>query len=139
MYCTQARLSSAVPMACLRKYLPKIATERCLITAMNRDLVSTSLNQRMSNNTFNNMSLIKGCGCGTVGRVVTSNTKDHWFESSHRQILFTLNCITMIKIKEKEAAKVQIFNLKKIKIRKHSWTLLFSSFQWESDCSAEST
>ena len=33
-----------------------------------------------------------GSGCGTVGRVVTSDTRDQWFESSQRQILFAIDC-----------------------------------------------
>ena len=49
-----------------------------------------------------------GSGCGSVGRVVASNTRDPQFESSsHRQILFTINCIKDVlkirKKKEKEA------------------------------------
>ena len=47
-----------------------------------------------------------GSGCGSVGRVVASNTRDPWFKSSHRQKfsyiehLFTL-CIEKTKIKKK--------------------------------------
>ena len=33
---------------------------------------------------------VGGSGCGSVGRVVASNTRDPWFESSHRQ-KFILN------------------------------------------------
>ena len=35
-----------------------------------------------------------GCGCGTVGRAVASDTRDPWFESQHWQlsILNVLNC-----------------------------------------------
>ena len=33
-----------------------------------------------------------GHWCGSVGRAVTSDTGDPWFESSHQQILFTINC-----------------------------------------------
>ena len=32
-----------------------------------------------------------GSGCGTVGRAVASDTRDPRFESSHWQILFTIN------------------------------------------------
>ena len=45
-----------------------------------------------------------GSGCGSVGRVVASNTRDPQFESSsHRQILFTINCIKdVLKIRKKK-------------------------------------
>ena len=33
-----------------------------------------------------------GSGCDTVGKVVASDTRDLRFESSHRQILFAINC-----------------------------------------------
>ena len=33
---------------------------------------------------------IKGSGCGAVGRAVVYDTRDLWFESSHRQIRFTM-------------------------------------------------
>ena len=51
---------------------------------------------------FSNNSL--GSGCGSVGRVVASNTRDPQFESSsHRQILFTINCIKdVLKIRKKK-------------------------------------
>ena len=32
-------------------------------------------------------------GCGSVGRVAASNTRDLQFKSSHRQIIITINCI----------------------------------------------
>ena len=32
-------------------------------------------------------------GCGSDGRAVAWETGDPWIESSHQQILFTLNCI----------------------------------------------
>ena len=40
-----------------------------------------------------------GCGCGSVGRAVASDTRGSWFESSHRQKfiyiehLFNVNCV----------------------------------------------
>ena len=34
--------------------------------------------------------VLLGSGCGTVGRAVASDTRDTWFESSHRQFLFTV-------------------------------------------------
>ena len=34
-------------------------------------------------------------GCGSVGGVVTPDTRDPRFESSHKEILFTLNCNKM--------------------------------------------
>ena len=43
---------------------------------------------------------ILGCGCGSVGRAVISDTRGPRFESSHRQIfinieqlLYTINCV----------------------------------------------
>ena len=36
---------------------------------------------------------IVGSGCSSVGRAVASDNRDPWFESSHRQILCTINCI----------------------------------------------
>ena len=54
--------------------------------------------------------LKRGSGCGSVGRVVTSDSTGPRFESSHRQkIIYTLNicycqlCIEKRKIKKKEA------------------------------------
>ena len=32
--------------------------------------------------------IIIGSGCGSVGRVVTSNTRGPWFKSSYRQNLY---------------------------------------------------
>ena len=42
-------------------------------------------------------------GCGLVDRAVASETRDPRFESNHRQILFTINCIIKDKNKENEA------------------------------------
>ena len=42
-------------------------------------------------------------GCGSVGRAVTSYTRDPQFKSSHRQILFTFMCIKKHTEKIKEA------------------------------------
>ena len=54
-----------------------------------------------------------GKGCGSVGRAVSSDNRDAWFESSHWQCLFTiifiLNCVEKIKIKKKEAGNGPIF------------------------------
>ena len=44
---------------------------------------------------------IKGSRCGSVGRVVASDTRDPWFEFNHWQILCTINCIVKMKIKER--------------------------------------
>ena len=42
-------------------------------------------------------SVIKGSGCGAVGRAVAYDTRGPGFESSHRQLLFehlfTVNCL----------------------------------------------
>ena len=52
-----------------------------------------------------NKLIAQGSGCGAVGRLVASNTKDPQFESGHRQynLLSTviMNCITKTKIKKK--------------------------------------
>ena len=42
-------------------------------------------------------------GCGSVGWVVASDTFVSRFESSHWQMLLTINCIEKTKIKETEA------------------------------------
>ena len=49
-----------------------------------------------------------GCGCGSVGRAVASNTRGPRIETSHRQNLystfihlFTINCIEKTKINKK--------------------------------------
>ena len=34
---------------------------------------------------FEHLSSMLGSGCGTVGRVVASDTRDPWFESQHWQ------------------------------------------------------
>ena len=44
-----------------------------------------------------------GSGCGSVGRVVVSDIRDPWFESSHRQIVITINFIEETEIKKREA------------------------------------
>ena len=49
-----------------------------------------------------------GSDCGSVGRAVSFDTRDPQFESSDRQILFTINCCIKncnetTNIKEKEA------------------------------------
>ena len=36
-------------------------------------------------------------GCGAVGRAVASDNRDPWFESSHQQGYFTINCIQKLK------------------------------------------
>ena len=45
---------------------------------------------------------LKESGYGIVGRPVTSSTRYPRFKSGHGQILFHLNCIEMMKIKEKD-------------------------------------
>ena len=42
-----------------------------------------------------------GSGSDSVGRAVIFNTRRQRFESRHRQILFTINCIENTKIKKK--------------------------------------
>ena len=62
------------------------------------------------------MNTVKGSGCGSVGRVVASDTRGQWFESSHRQkfiyilnILFTVNCVLKkTKIKKKVAGMAHL-------------------------------
>ena len=41
------------------------------------------------------------CCCDSVGRAIASNSRDPWFESSHRKILFSMNCFEKPKIKKK--------------------------------------
>ena len=47
-----------------------------------------------------------GSGCGSVGRAVASDTRDPWFEPSHRQNNFLS---TVLKDKDKEAGNGQFF------------------------------
>ena len=79
-------------------------------------------------------------GCGSVGRVVTPNTRDPWFESSHWQNLsctkFTINCIEKTKIKEKQAPDDPKKNILSVMSRsadfRHSdWLLIFFN---QSEC-----
>ena len=49
--------------------------------------------------------------CGSVGRAVVSNSRDFRFESSHWQILFTINCIEKTKLKKKSPGMAQLKNL----------------------------
>ena len=42
-----------------------------------------------------------GRGCGLVGRVVASNTRDLRFEFSDRQIVSNINCIEKTKMRKK--------------------------------------
>ena len=42
-----------------------------------------------------------GSGCGSVGGAVASKARDPLFESSHRHILFTMNCIKKTKVKKR--------------------------------------
>ena len=47
-----------------------------------------------------------GSGCGSVGRVVASDTNGPWFEPCHWQMfkhLFTVNCVLKRRKKKKEA------------------------------------
>ena len=50
-------------------------------------------------------------GCGTVGRVVVSDTWGTRFESSHEQILYFCsdNCIEKMEIKKKDAGNGPVF------------------------------
>ena len=49
--------------------------------------------------------MTRGCGCGSVGRAVASDTRGPRFESFHLQNLYvtllTVNCIEKKKIKKK--------------------------------------
>ena len=55
-----------------------------------------------------------GSGCDSVGRAVASDTRGLRFKSSHRQILFTINCIEKKKIKNNIPGMAQFeFFLKK--------------------------
>ena len=48
----------------------------------------------------NNISVQLGSGWESVGRPVTSETRDTRFESSHWQILIYINCIEKTKMKK---------------------------------------
>ena len=45
--------------------------------------------------------------CGSAVRAVASDTRDLRFESSHRQIEFTINCIEETKIRKKRPGMAQ--------------------------------
>ena len=49
--------------------------------------------------------------CDTVGRAVTSDTRDPQFESSYWPFLFTVNCIEKTKIKKEDAGNRTFLNL----------------------------
>ena len=46
-------------------------------------------------------------GCGAIGKVVAPDSIDGQFESSHRQILFTINCIEKTETKKKRREKAK--------------------------------
>ena len=55
-------------------------------------------------------------GCGSVGRVVASDTRGLQFESSHRQNfihVFTINCIEKTKLKKKRPGMAHLKNITK--------------------------
>ena len=60
-----------------------------------------------------------GSGCGSVGIAVVSNTRDQWFESTHWQILFTINYYCKDKIEGKEAGMAHFFKKNKTKTKLH--------------------
>ena len=49
------------------------------------------------------MNLQRGQWFGTVGRAVTSDTRDTWFEFSHWQILVTINCAIKTVLKRRNS------------------------------------
>ena len=53
----------------------------------------------------------RGSGCGTVGREVSSNTRDPWFESSNAQLLLNILLLTVGRKDEKEAGNGPLKNL----------------------------
>ena len=61
------------------------------------------------------MNSFGGSGCGSVGRVVTSDTRDPRFESSHwrtfSEQLFTVNSVEKSKIKKKRPGMANLKNL----------------------------
>ena len=63
----------------------------------------------------------KGSGCGSVGRVVASDTRGPQFESSHRQNLLNICLLSTVywkdKNKEKEAGNGPFFK----NISLHNW------------------
>ena len=50
-----------------------------------------------------------GSGCGSIGREVASYTSDSQFESSHQQILFIFNCISMRNWKDDNKEKEAVY------------------------------
>ena len=57
------------------------------------------------------LNMFKGCGCGTIGRLVASNTINLQFESSHRQkFMCTIICFEKTKFKTKRPGMAQFFN-----------------------------
>ena len=59
--------------------------------------------------------VIKGSGCGSVGRVVASDTRGPQIESSHRQIFIKIiylrivNCVEKTKINKKRPRMAHVF------------------------------
>ena len=53
---------------------------------------------------------VKGSGCGPAGTVVTSDTRDPQFESSHWQILFSINCIETVMKRQNEEQRGRKFS-----------------------------
>ena len=45
---------------------------------------------------FFKKQILEGSGFGSVGRAVASNIRDSRFNSSHLQILFSINCIKSV-------------------------------------------
>ena len=60
------------------------------MTGQNVDGLNDSTPSRVAN------TVQKETGYGTVGRAVASKTRDPWFESSHRQILFTSTVLNTV-------------------------------------------
>ena len=61
---------------------------------------------------FFKKQILEGSGFGSVGRAVASNIRDSRFNSSHLQILFSINCIkSVLKIwkKQKRGREQSIF------------------------------
>ena len=48
-------------------------------------------------------------GCDSVGRAVTSDARDQGFESSHRQVLYTINFIAKTKTNKKGQGMVYLW------------------------------
>ena len=72
-----------------------------------------------------------GGGCGTVGRVVISDTKDLQFQSSHWQYFLDVNCVKKTQIKKKEAGNGHLKNCHLTETLKDILAKIFKLLKWD--------